>query len=200
MGTASQDLFSAASGAIWDLLNRCRADAAGVLVHVHAKAAGGLGLVGEVDGRALRQLLALLRRHEFVEELGHVMFRQLAEAHGLQVAMQADARRLKQILLNLLSNAVKFTPPGGAVHLRAGRNAEEGLWIEVKDNGVGIALEDQTAVFEEFRQVGNDVLRRSEGTGLGLHLSAKLAELLGGRLTYSTAPGGGSIFTLLLKS
>jgi signal transduction histidine kinase len=106
---------------------------------------------------------------------------------------QADARRLKQILLNLLANAVKFTPAGGSVQLSA-RHAADGLWIEVKDSGVGIALEDQAAVFEEFRQVGDDVLRKAEGTGLGLALVRRMVRLHGGEVQLNSQPGEGSSF------
>ena len=91
----------------------------------------------------------------------------------------ADERKVKQILLNLLSNAVKFTPEGGRVGVTA--TAAEGvITIAVSDTGIGIAPEDQAAVFEEFRQVGRDDARKQEGTGLGLTLAKKFVELHGG--------------------
>ncbi len=73
---------------------------------------------------------------------------------------------MKQILLNLLSNAVKFTPEGGRVGLAA-TAVEDGITIAVSDTGIGIAPEDQAAIFEEFRQVGREDARKQEGTGLG---------------------------------
>ena len=80
--------------------------------------------------------------------------------------VRADERKVKQVLLNLLSNAVKFTPEGGRIDVRAG--LKEGVVeIAVTDTGIGIAPEDQAAVFEEFRQVGH-AEKKAEGTGLGL--------------------------------
>jgi GAF domain-containing protein/anti-sigma regulatory factor (Ser/Thr protein kinase) len=109
----------------------------------------------------------------------------------------ADERKVKQVLLNLLSNAVKFTPEGGRISLKAAqRNGV--VEIAVTDTGVGIALEDQAAIFEEFRQVGLDETRKQEGTGLGLTLAKKFVELHGGRIWVESAPGRGSTFTFTL--
>ncbi|MFZ2987934.1 sensor histidine kinase [Ideonella sp.] len=105
-----------------------------------------------------------------------------------------DARRFKQVLLNLLSNAVKFTPAGGEVRLSAGLSDSEGLWVEVSDTGVGIASEHQALVFEEFRQVGDDILRKAEGTGLGLPLVRRLVRLHGGEVSLRSVVGRGSTF------
>jgi protein-histidine pros-kinase len=70
--------------------------------------------------------------------------------------------------------------------------------IHVRDTGIGIRLEDQTKLFQSFTQVDASTKRRSEGAGLGLHLSQKLAELLGGRITVQSEYGAGSTFTLVL--
>jgi signal transduction histidine kinase len=78
----------------------------------------------------------------------------------------ADERKVKQILLNLLSNAVKFTPEGGRVDLTA-TAAEDGITIAVRDTGIGIAPEDQGAIFEEFRQVGREDARSRRGRDSG---------------------------------
>jgi signal transduction histidine kinase len=87
---------------------------------------------------------------------------------------------VKQVLLNLLSNALKFTPEGGRIDVRAAVN--DGMAeISVADTGVGIAPEDQEAIFEEFRRVGT-ADKEVEGTGLGLALSRKFIELHGGRI------------------
>jgi hypothetical protein len=111
--------------------------------------------------------------------------------------VRADERKLKQILLNLLSNAVKFTPEGGMVRVAA-RIASRGLEISVEDTGVGIAAEDRDAVFEEFRQVGNDYTRKAEGTGLGLALTRRFVELHGGRIELKSEVGKGSTFTVFI--
>ena len=109
----------------------------------------------------------------------------------------ADSRKLKQVVINLLSNAVKFTPAGGRVTLRA-RALEHAVEIAVIDTGVGIALDQQALVFEEFRQAGGDVLRKSEGTGLGLALAKRFVELHGGTMRVESAPGQGSTFAFIL--
>ena len=107
-----------------------------------------------------------------------------------------DERKIKQVLLNLLSNAVKFTPEGGRITLKAGPR-DGAVEIAVTDTGIGIALEDQAAIFEEFRQVGSDE-RRREGTGLGLTLAKKFVELHGGRIWVESEVGRGATFTFTL--
>jgi signal transduction histidine kinase len=109
----------------------------------------------------------------------------------------ADERKVKQILLNLLSNAVKFTPEGGRVTLTATVDAGA-ITIAVSDTGIGIAPEDQAAIFEEFRQVGRDDERKQEGTGLGLTLAKKFVELHGGRIWVESQVGHGATFTFTL--
>jgi signal transduction histidine kinase len=108
-----------------------------------------------------------------------------------------DERKVKQVVLNLLSNAVKFTPDGGRISLRATRK-DGAVEIAVTDTGVGIAPEDQAAIFEEFRQVGHDERRKQEGTGLGLTLAKKFVELHGGRIWVESEPDQGSTFTFTL--
>jgi signal transduction histidine kinase len=111
-------------------------------------------------------------------------------------ALVGDERKIKQVLLNLLSNAVKFTPEGGRIARRADL-ADGNVRISVSDTGIGIAPEDQAAIFEEFRQVGSDE-RRREGTGLGLTLAKRFVELHGGRIWVESEPGAGSSFTFTL--
>jgi len=109
----------------------------------------------------------------------------------------ADERKFKQIVLNLLSNAVKFTPDGGRVDVSAKLDTTS-VAIAVKDTGIGIAPEDQAAVFEEFKQVGRDYTRKAEGTGLGLALTKRFVELHGGTIQLESALGKGSTFTITL--
>jgi len=135
-------------------------------------------------------------------------------------AMTADERKLKQILYNLLSNAIKFTPDGGAVTLQAGRCArsevapdptmparmlplppggeQEYLAISVKDTGPGMSEEDLQKLFEPFTQVDSSLARRHSGTGLGLALVRRLAELHGGTVGVASSPGVGSTFCVWL--
>jgi protein-histidine pros-kinase len=133
--------------------------------------------------------------------------RPLAESKGLQLqvdmpaeelVLRTDRRALSQILLNLLNNAIKFTERGG-VTLRLRQRELEGatlVELSVQDTGVGIRLEDQAKLFQAFEQMESG--RRHEGSGLGLHLSRKLAELIGARLEFESEFGKGSRFTLLL--
>jgi len=95
--------------------------------------------------------------------------------------------------LNLLSNAIKFTPEGGRIEVRAAP-VDESVEVSVTDTGVGIAPEDQEAIFEEFKQVGT-AAKRVEGTGLGLALSRKFIELHGGQISVKSTVGVGSTFT-----
>ena len=111
--------------------------------------------------------------------------------------LNADERKLKQILLNLLSNAVKFTPEGGRITVGA-RLTGDLVEIAVTDTGIGIAPKDHAAVFEEFRQVGTDYTRKAEGTGLGLALTRRLVELHGGAMRLESEPGKGSTFAFTL--
>ncbi len=110
--------------------------------------------------------------------------------------IRGDERKIKQVLLNLLSNALKFTPEGGRVDVRA--SIADGMAeISVRDTGVGIAPEDQEAVFEEFRQVGT-AARKVEGTGLGLTLCRKFVELHDGKIWVKSEVGVGSTFTFTI--
>ena len=137
-----------------------------------------------------------------------ILVRERASRRGitLNVAVDAglgnvvgDERKIRQILLNLLSNAVKFTPEGGRVGTTV-TVAAGVVTVAVSDTGVGIALEDQAAIFEEFRQVGRDGARREEGTGLGLTLAKKFVELHGGRIWVTSQLGEGSTFTFTLPT
>ena len=134
------------------------------------------------------------------------LVRERAARHGIALVQTvgdgvgeviADERKVKQILLNLLSNAVKFTPEGGRVSLRAAL-ANGSVEVAVTDTGIGIAPEDQEAIFEEFRQVGTDYARKREGTGLGLPLARRFVELHGGAIWVKSALGEGSTFTFSL--
>jgi GAF domain-containing protein len=135
-----------------------------------------------------------------------ILVRERAQRHSILLGQQVDAtlgeivadeRKFKQILLNLLSNAVKFTGDGGRVDVTA-RREDGNAVIAVHDTGIGIASEDQAAVFEEFRQVGRDYTRKQEGTGLGLALTKKFVELHGGRIWVESEPGKGATFTFTL--
>jgi len=113
--------------------------------------------------------------------------------------LNADRRRVRQILFNLVSNAVKFTQPGGSVTVRA-FCAEQGLVLQVADNGIGIAPQDFAKALEPFGQVDSSLARRYEGSGLGLPLTRHMAELHGGNLTLESASGEGTTVTVTLPA
>jgi len=111
----------------------------------------------------------------------------------------ADRDRLIQVMLNLLSNAAKFLTPGsGHVLVRLRRLADE-LEVSVVDNGPGIRPEDQQLIFEKFRQVGDTMTAKPTGTGLGLPISRRIVEHLGGRLWVESVPGQGATFRFTLR-
>ena len=114
----------------------------------------------------------------------------------------SDVGKLEQILLNLLSNAIKFTPEGGRVRVKGLRHDARQVDLVVEDNGVGIPLDDQDAIFEKFRQGSgtpgqeDPMTREYGGTGLGLSIVKELARLLGGSVGLESEFGKGSTFTV----
>jgi signal transduction histidine kinase len=113
--------------------------------------------------------------------------------------IRADERRLKQILVNLLSNAVKFTPDGGSIQLAIrGNVTARQLAISVQDTGIGIPPEKQALLFQPFTQLDSSLARKYDGTGLGLALVRRLAELHGGQVSLVSEPERGSCFTVTL--
>jgi len=142
---------------------------------------------------ALDNALTLVR--ERASRRGITLGRAIDDRVGM---IRGDERKVKQVLLNLLSNSLKFTPEGGRIDVRAAMH--DGMAeVSVADTGVGIAPEDQDAIFEEFRQVGT-ADKKVEGTGLGLALSRKFIELHGGRIWVQSEPGKGSTFSFTLPA
>ncbi len=119
-------------------------------------------------------------------------------------ALYQDQSKVQQILGNLLSNAIKFTPEGGRITVSAEKNSRGDLALVVADTGVGITEEDQTVIFEKFRQGttvlagGNAMTREYTGTGLGLSIVKELCRLLGGEVSLESELGKGSAFTVRL--
>lgn len=107
-----------------------------------------------------------------------------------------DERRITQVLLNLVGNAIKFTDTGG-ISIEVGSD-QTTFQVAVADTGPGIALADQQAVFEEFRQLDNSSTRTKGGTGLGLAIAKKIIELHGGRIWVESEPGRGACFRFTL--
>lgn len=116
--------------------------------------------------------------------------------------LETDAARVQQVLLNLVSNAVKFTHEGG-VRVSVGFDESDAagpfVTFSVRDTGIGISEEKQSLIFEPFAQADNSTSRKYGGTGLGLTISARLAEMLGGRLWLQSRPGQGSTFSFTVR-
>ncbi|MFL6214559.1 MAG: ATP-binding protein [Blastocatellia bacterium] len=109
----------------------------------------------------------------------------------------SDPTKVAQVVTNFASNAIKFTPAGGEVVIKVSRDAG-GMWrVEVTDTGMGIAEDQIPLIFEEFQQVNISNPHHSGGTGLGLPISKRLVELLGGRINVQSEPGAGSTFAAI---
>ena len=111
--------------------------------------------------------------------------------------LYTDDRKLSQILRNFVSNALKFTPKG-EVRVSARFEGDSRVTFSVSDTGIGIAPEYHRSIFEDFSQVNSPLQKRLRGTGLGLSLSKKLAELLGGSVGLESEPGKGSVFSVTI--
>ncbi len=110
--------------------------------------------------------------------------------------IQADGQRLEQVLLNLMNNATKFTPDGGTITVKVIKG-EDGLTVQVADNGIGIAKEQQDRLFKPYSRLNAD-RQRHPGLGLGLALSKQVIELHGGKIWVDSDTGKGSVFSFFL--
>ncbi len=147
--------------------------------------------------------------HILADEL-QMMFQQQMQQKGLLFTLSVpesapqlmlDEARIKQILLNLIGNALKFTNQGHislVITVQDAGSTMCNLMISVHDSGIGIPLHDQERIFQAFEQQDPEVMQQYGGTGLGLTISKRLAERMGGTITVESKPGEGSIFTLLL--
>src|SRR5215471_18263683 len=166
--------------------------------------------LSKIEAGKLDLVLAEVMIQPVVEEvLGTA--RPLAEQNRNQLTLEcgadigtirSDSMRLRQILLNVLSNACKFTKDG-VVLLQVSRKHEvEREWVEfaVSDSGIGMSDEQLARVFQEFAQADPSTTRQFGGTGLGLPITRKLCQMMGGDVTVSSSPGKGSIFTARLPA
>ena len=110
--------------------------------------------------------------------------------------IQGDGQRLEQVLLNLMNNATKFTPDGGKITIKV-RQQDEGILVQVHDNGIGIPKEQQNMLFKPYSRLNAD-RQRHPGLGLGLALSKQVIELHGGKIWVDSESGKGSTFSFFL--
>lgn len=162
--------------------------------------------LAKIESGKLELNLESIACAEVINEVAATL-RPLAERKGLafevrlpeqRVVCSTDRRALSQILINLANNAIKFTESGSIVISLTPYG--DGCSIAIRDTGPGLKVEDQARLFQAFTQLDSSSTRIHEGTGLGLHLSQKLAELLHGNITCDSAWGQGSTFTLMLRA
>jgi PAS domain S-box-containing protein len=157
--------------------------------------AGKLDLHEEVlePGRLIDGAIALVK-----DRAAAGLLKLVADIEEDMPPLMGDRTRLAEILLNLLSNAIKFTELGGAINVLVRRTEEGGVAFVVRDNGRGMTEAEVEIALERFGQVDGGLARRHEGTGLGLPLARKLAELHGGSLALKSEPGRGTTATVIL--
>ncbi len=138
-----------------------------------------------------------------------VMFKEKAMKHRIKVAIDidegisdinADERKIKQVVFNLLSNAMKFTPDGGSVSVTAqvSKDRKDYIEISIEDSGIGISPEDQKRLFQPFQQLESTLTKEHQGTGLGLNLCKKIVELHDGMIWVKSEVGKGSEFAFVI--
>lgn len=179
IATAANDL----SELVNDLLDLAKIEAGRVQVQVEP-------VVVENLFRALKGMLRPLVDEARVE----LVF----EPSGVHEPLYSDEGKISQILRNFISNALKFTEQGSVLVFAAHDPEADTIAFAVADTGIGISHDNLQLIFEEFSQIEHPLQRRSKGTGLGLPLCRKLAELLGGRVDVASTVGVGSTFTLTL--
>ncbi|HWD60290.1 MAG TPA: ATP-binding protein [Stellaceae bacterium] len=169
-----------------DILDLARADSGKFELYEEP----GLDIARIIDGTVA------LTRH--LADSGGVMLS--AEAEDRLPPIVADPTRLKQILLNLISNAIRFTKPGGSVTVAASRDAEGGIALDVRDTGIGMSDDEVEIALQPFGQVDARLAREHEGTGLGLPLAKRLAEMHGGTLIVTSRKDHGTTVTVTLPA
>jgi signal transduction histidine kinase/CheY-like chemotaxis protein len=143
----------------------------------------------------------------FVEEVVELLSPR-AQAKGLEICCYVDERlparvigdpaRLRQVLFNLASNAIKFTEQGGVSIIVEPTEQADEIAISVRDTGIGISAEDRSRIFLEFEQADSGSTRKHGGTGLGLTISKRIVEIMGGSIALESAPGEGSTFRVAI--
>lgn len=165
--------------------------------------------LAKIESGKVELKLETISCQSILEEIAEAL-RPMAAAKGLtfevvapkkKVSLRTDQRALSQVLLNLTNNALKFTKQGSVrIELeQQNRNGQRLVEFRVIDTGIGIQPADQTRLFLAFEQLHTGSSQRQEGTGLGLHLSQKLAGLIGGQITFQSTHGQGSTFTLVMS-
>jgi len=197
---ASEAPAATAEARLWlEDLGRMRTTTA----HLRRTIADILAMTSVSDGRVKLSThpvdLAVLARESVAAYAAHARARGISLASTVPEDLEralADPDRLRQVLDNLIGNALKFTPPGQSVQVAAREEGDE-IVLEVRDDGVGVPMDRRARLFGKFQRLG-PALDGTEGTGLGLYLSRRLAEAQGGRLQHEPGERGGSVFRVTL--
>jgi len=116
--------------------------------------------------------------------------------------IEGDENKLRVVLENLIDNAIKYTPQGGRVSVTLSddklNSANRAIQVDIADSGIGIVDTDRSKVFSKFFRASNAIRIEPDGSGIGLYLSKDIVEMHGGSLSYEQAPGGGTVFHLIL--
>lgn len=143
----------------------------------------------------LKDLMGVVRNQ--ADAKGHkLVFKASEEA----LAISCDRRHLRQMLINMLTNAIKYTPDGGSIEIWAERMPVGKIKINVKDSGIGIEEADRRKVFAAFERIENSYAINQLGTGLGMSLTRRLAEVNGGLIDFTSRPGKGSHFWVMFPA
>lgn len=132
---------------------------------------------------------------DFSREVGKKRQTLQTEFRDTPLVLKADRGKMKQIIRNLIENSIKYTPDGGKIIVRAYGRGQE-VYVEVEDNGIGIAEENLEHIYQPFTQVKGPYNKKSEGFGLGLTITKNLVKCHKGTIHISSMPGKGSIFTI----
>ena len=142
-----------------------------------------------VDGEAIARAVVEAARPRLPEGIDV----ELVSLNGLR-PVAADHDKLRQVLVNLTENAIKYSPDGGHIEVRVDR-ADEAMRFSVRDQGIGIAPEEQARIFERFHRLDPNMTRGVGGTGLGLYICRELVQRMGGRIWVTSREGSGSTFS-----
>jgi signal transduction histidine kinase/DNA-binding response OmpR family regulator len=161
--------------------------------------------MGKIDAHQMTLLKEWVKIRQVIQEVQEMVEPALSKK-GLWLKVQVeknlpvlylDRTRIRQVLINLVTNAVRFTTKGGLT-IRASRQDERTVRVEVEDTGSGISKQDLDKIFNEFRQAGTQNWTRNEGSGLGLSIGRRFVELHGGAIDVESEPGKGSLFWFTL--
>jgi signal transduction histidine kinase len=163
--------------------------------------------ISRIERGILRLDPVFIPLHGYVDETIHRLKPDLegkAQLVNIQVPatlpkVYADPNRLVQILTNLISNAIKYTPEKGTITIQA-THTENQARVEVVDNGIGISADDQAKLFSQFFRSESLAVREQTGWGLGLNVTKRLIEVMGGSIGFTSQPGKGSTFWFSLPT